>query len=131
MLIRSDTILFATALIDHDSLLSDMLFCVGVIFSVTPAHLEIFEYLLDYSRGLEHGQIPDYAELKGQFSELIEQAGGKDFEGPLKWSAVEISATKEHKDVEVVFSEDVSKSDNDLENGKDDGDESFTNSYFA
>ncbi|KAK2460496.1 hypothetical protein APHAL10511_007502 [Amanita phalloides] len=85
-----------------------------------------FGYLLDYSRGLDYDQMPDYAELKRQFASLV---GGKDPEGPLDSISVGISISEEHYGSEIAHIEDDTESDGD-DDGDDDEEENFENSYF-
>jgi len=80
-----------------------------------------FGYLLDYSRGLEYDQMPDYEELKRRFTDL----NGKDVvEGPLDWSSAGTSISGENNC--------DSGSDTESEDGTDgdDEEEKFENSYF-
>lgn len=90
-----------------------------------------FAYLLDYSRRLRYEQIPDYTELKRQFSDLNRQVEGKDSEGSLDWSAVSVSTLLEHGVSGVAPHEDLSGSDDDFQNDGANEEEHFTNSYFA
>jgi hypothetical protein len=87
-----------------------------------------FGYLLDYSRKLEYDQMPDYAELKRQFTDLNSQGGGKDAEGPLDWSSVGISIREEDTGSDITGSEDGVESDEESEEGSEE--ENFSNSYF-
>ena len=86
-----------------------------------------FGYLLDYSRGLEYDQMPDYEGLKRRFTDLNEREGGKDVEGPLNWSSAGTSISEEHNS--SVISHSDSGSDTESEDG-DDEEEKFENSYF-
>ena len=86
-----------------------------------------FGYLLDYSRGLEYDQMPDFAELKRWFTNLNERVGGN-ADGPLDWSSVGISISEERKGVEIAHSEDDMESDD--EDDEDDEEENLENSYF-
>ena len=88
-----------------------------------------FASLLNYSRGLKYDQTLDYMELKRQFTDLVGQVGGKDAEGPLDWTSVEISIPKERNGSEIACSEvDDAESDDEDEEGNEE--ENFTNSYF-
>ena len=87
-----------------------------------------FGYLLDYSRRLEYDQIPNYAELRGRFTDLNRRVGGKGAEGPLDWSSVGISIHEEYTGSEIAHGED--DTENDDESDEDDEEENFTNSYF-
>jgi len=96
-----------------------------------------FASLLDYSRGLKYDHIPDYVELKRQFTDLVGQVGGKDAKGPLDWTPVGVSTPEEHNGSEIVRSEaDDTESDAEDDDDDDDDDdegnqeEDFTNSYF-
>ena len=85
-----------------------------------------FGLLLDYSRGLEYDQMPDHAELKRQFTDLV---GGKDADGPLDWTSVGTPMSEEHNGSEIAHSEDDTESDDD-DDDESNEEESFENSYF-
>ena len=88
-----------------------------------------FGYLLDYSRGLEYDQMPDYAGLKRRFTVLNGRVGTKDAECPLDWSSVGISTgISEHNGSGLAHSGGDTESDD--ENNADDEEENFENSYF-
>ncbi|KAI0299208.1 kinase-like domain-containing protein [Russula brevipes] len=89
-----------------------------------------FGYLLDYSRKLEYDKMPDYAELKRRFTDLNDQVGDKDAEGPLDWSSVGISVREEDTDPDITPSEDGVESDEEGDEGSEEEEESFSNSYF-
>ncbi|KAF8340935.1 putative casein kinase-1 hhp1 [Amanita rubescens] len=86
-----------------------------------------FGYLLDYSRGLEHDQVPDYEELKRRFTDLNGREGGGDVKGPLDWSSAGTSISEEHNGSVIAHSD--SGSDTESEDGGDE-EEKFKNSYF-
>ncbi|KAF8344439.1 putative casein kinase-1 hhp1 [Amanita rubescens] len=81
-----------------------------------------FGYLLDYSRGLEYDQMPDYEGLKKRFTDL-----NGDVEGPLDWSSAGTSIPEEHNGSEITHSD--SGRDTESEDGNDE-EEKFENSYF-
>ena len=87
-----------------------------------------FGYLLDYGRGLEYDQMPDYAGLQRRFTDLNGRVGAKDAEGPLEWSSVGISLSEEHDGSGVAHSGGDTESDD--ENDEDSEAEDFENSYF-
>ena len=90
-----------------------------------------FGYLLDYSRKLEYDQMPDYAELIRQFTDLNERIGGKDAEGPLDWSSVGIPISEEHNGAGIVHTgEDDMESDDENDEGDEEEEEDLENSYF-
>ena len=90
-----------------------------------------FASLLDYSRGLKFDQLPNYVELKRQFSDLVGQVGHKDVEGPLDWTSVGIFTPEERNGPKIARSSD-DDTERDDEDEDDDGnqEEDFTNSYF-
>ncbi|KAF8990940.1 kinase-like domain-containing protein [Cyathus striatus] len=50
-----------------------------------------FGYLLDYSRGLDYSQLPNYAYLEQLFKDLVTRLGGRSIEEPLDWNPMSIS----------------------------------------
>jgi hypothetical protein len=89
-----------------------------------------FGYLLDYSRGLEYDQMPDYEGLKRGFIDLNGREGGKDVEGPLDWSFAGTSISEEHNSSVIAHSDSGSDTESEDENDGDDEEEKFENSYF-
>ncbi|KAF8328949.1 kinase-like domain-containing protein, partial [Amanita rubescens] len=87
-----------------------------------------FGYLLDYSRGLECDQMPDYEGLKRRFTDLNGRQGGKDVEGPLDWSSTGTSISEEHSGSVITHSDSGSDTESEDEN---DEEEKFENSYFS
>ena len=77
-----------------------------------------FGYLLDYSRGLEFDQIPDYEGLKRRFTDL----NGRDVEGPLDWSS---AGTSISEDFVITYNDSGSNTES-----EDDEEKKFENSYF-
>jgi hypothetical protein len=83
-----------------------------------------FGYLLDYSRGLEYDQMPDYEGLKRRFTDLNGREGGNDVEGPLDWSSAGTSISGEHNDSVIAHSSDTGS------DKESDEEEIFENSYL-
>lgn len=82
--------------------------------------------MLDYGRGLEYDQIPDYTDSIRRFTELNGQA--RNNEGPIEWSSVDVFAPDEGDSSEVF--QDGEESDDEDGDDEDDEDEEFSNSYF-
>jgi hypothetical protein len=85
-------------------------------------------HLLDYSCGPEYDQIMDYAELIRQFTELNEQAVNKGAEGPFEWSSV---ANRGNSSEVAHWQREEDENGGEVEDGNDDEDEQFRNSYFS
>ncbi|GJJ06487.1 hypothetical protein Clacol_000679 [Clathrus columnatus] len=88
-----------------------------------------FAYFLDYSRGLDYHEMPDYNALEDRLRCLAESLGGYSKDDPLDWTSV--PSVKIEPQIEQSS---LNGTDDDVNYGKDNGDsdsERHTNSYFG